>query len=74
MFSSATMSDANPRKRASILSLWNHAGLSQREIARRLDVNQQSTVSGDETSSQNWVSNATEERKMRKETQNKPGR
>ena len=37
---SSTLSDTTPRKRASILSLWKHAELSQREIARRLDVNQ----------------------------------
>ena len=44
VFSSATMSDTIPREQAFILSLWNHAGLSQTEIARRSDVNQ-STVS-----------------------------
>ena len=40
---SSTMSNTSPRKRASILSLWKHAELSQREIARCLNVNQ-STV------------------------------
>ena len=37
---SSTMSDTTPRKQASILSLWEHAELSHREIARRLNVNQ----------------------------------
>ena len=41
---SSMMSDTTLRKRASILSLWKHAELSQREIARRYDVNQ-STIS-----------------------------
>ena len=32
---SSMMSDTTLRKRASILSLWKHAELSQTEIARR---------------------------------------